>query len=145
VFWFSTHKFSLQCRRRIFSLIIIVIVTGLGVTTKFYTGPAAVWVNNSSGGVLYVIFWCQIIHFIWPLSSPFLVSPAVLIATCAIEFTQLSHLETLESIRKTFIGRTLIGNSFNPDDFIYYVAGSAAALFCQYINRRQINLFKKGK
>jgi hypothetical protein len=134
-----------QRHRRSISMIIMLVCICLGVYTKFYTGPAAEWVNNSLGGVFYVIFWCQLIHVIWPDSSPVLVSIAVLVITCAIEFTQLSHIAILELIRKTFPGRALIGNSFNTSDFGYYIAGAIIAWSIQYCIIKRIKLDKHKK
>jgi len=128
------HK-SVSRRRRCFSLMVSIIVAVLGLYSKYYAGPAAAWVIKSLGGVFYVIFWCQVIHLIRPDFSPLPVSIIVVIITCAIEFTQLSQADTLEYIRRTFAGRALIGHSFNPLDFPYYIAGGFIAWALQYYNR----------
>jgi hypothetical protein len=127
----GSHKPLVQRQPRLISVSAIIVTLCLGFLSKFYTGPAHEWVNNSLGGVFYVIFWCQVIHYIKPGSSPFWVSICVLLATCAIEFSQLSHLRMLEVIRKTFLGRALIGNSFNVSDFGYYFAGAAVSWILQ--------------
>ena len=138
----ASKKVTYKHRRKLVSLIVLFIVAILGIYTKLYSGFADEWVNNSLGGVFYVIFWCQVVHFIWPDSSPFKVSLLVLLATCTIEFTQLSHLAVLESIRKTFPGRALIGNSFTIDDFWYYIAGAFIAWGIQYSIQNGIKLKK---
>ena len=43
--------------------------------------------------------------------------------TCGIEFLQLWHPEFLESIRRYFIGRTILGTTFAWIDFIHYCIG----------------------
>jgi hypothetical protein len=42
-----------------------------------------------------------------------------------LEFIQLWHPTFLEFLRSNFIGRTILGTSFNWSDFPYYLAGCA--------------------
>ncbi|MDZ7261018.1 MAG: DUF2809 domain-containing protein [candidate division KSB1 bacterium] len=105
-------------------LISLLIVTPLGFMTKFYRGPSAWWFNDYAGGLLYEVFWCLVVIFIWPRASALMVAGWVLVVTCLLEFLQLYHSSPfLEAIRATFIGRTLIGTSFAWWDFPYYVIG----------------------
>ena len=111
---------------RIITLLSILIITLLGFASKFYTGPAAKWFNNSLGGLLYVIFWSLVISFILIKAKPLKTVLSVFIITCILEFLQLWHPVFLEIIRDTFIGRTIIGTTFVLSDFIYYIIGSFA-------------------
>ena len=106
------------------SLIILLIITPLGFYTKFYSGPAAQWVNNSLGGSLYEIFWCLLFFIIFPQVKPLIITASVFIVTCFLEVLQLWHPPFLELIRSSFIGRTILGTSFSWNDFIYYFIGS---------------------
>lgn len=106
----------------------IILITPLGFLSKFYTGPASDWVNNSLGGVFYVIFWILAVFLIRPYWKPILIAVGVLIATSFLECTQLVNHPALSAIRSTFIGRTIIGSTFNPSDFVYYLAGCAIGL-----------------
>ena len=106
----------------------IAVIVPLGFYTKFYEGPASNWVNNSLGGVLYVIFWSLIISIFMVRARSWKIAMIVLLATCALETLQLWHPPFLESIRSTFIGGTLIGNSFSLLDMVHYVIGAASAL-----------------
>ncbi len=101
----------------------IVIITPLGFLTKLYTGPASEWVNNSLGGVLYVIFWSLLASLLFAKVRVWKIAGIVLLVTCALEFLQLWHPPFLEAIRSTFIGVTLIGNSFSWLDLAHYVVG----------------------
>lgn len=114
---------------RYFILFSILIVTPLGFYSKFYDGIAASWVNNSLGGLFYVIFWCLVVFFIFPCGKPFFIALYVLLVTSFLEFLQLWQPPFLEVIRSTFLGRTLLGTSFVPSDFIYYVLGSILGWF----------------
>lgn len=112
-------------KQRWLTLLFIILIIPLGFFTKFYTGPAMNWINNSVGGLLYEIFWCLVFYFLYPLFRPFLIALIVLISTCFLEFLQLWHPPFLELIRSNFIGRTILGNAFNCMDFPYYLVGSA--------------------
>lgn len=113
-------------RRRLFCLIALLIIIPIGFYTKFYSGNASEWVNNSLGGVFYEIFWCLIIFLIFVKPKPILIASVVLLVTCALEFTQLWKPQFLEILRSNFIIRTIIGSSFSWSDFPYYIIGSIA-------------------
>ncbi|MBT3754781.1 MAG: DUF2809 domain-containing protein [Candidatus Cloacimonetes bacterium] len=109
---------------RFILLISVLIITPLGFASKFYTGFGAKWFNNSLGGLLYEVFWCLVISLIFIQFKPWKIASFVFIVTCFLEFLQLWHPYFLEVLRSTFIGRTIIGNTFVLSDFIYYFLGS---------------------
>ncbi len=109
---------------RIVILLSILVITSLGFASKFYTGSYAKWFNNSLGGFLYEVFWCLVLSFILIKTEPWKIALSVFIITCILEFLQLLHPVLLEIIRSSFIGRTIIGTTFVPSDFIYYILGS---------------------
>ena len=111
--------------RKQWTLIALVFITPLGFYSKFYTGPASGWVNNSLGGVLYVIFWSLVFSLLLMRSRPWKIAASVFLVTCALEVLQLWHPPFLETIRSTFIGATLLGNSFSWLDLVHYLAGAA--------------------
>jgi len=113
-------------RRTLFTFIALLIITPLGFFTKFYTGNASAWVNNSLGGVFYEIFWCLLIFLLFTKLKPMVIAIVVLLTTCTLEFTQLWRPQFLETLRDNFIIRTIIGNSFSWSDFPYYIIGSIA-------------------
>ena len=125
---------------RITTLLFLLFIVPLGFYTKFYSGPAHVWVNNSLGGFFYEIFWVLFVFLIFPKAKPLNIAILIFMTTCAIEFLQLWHPPFLESIRGHFIGRTILGNSFNWGDFPYYFVGSLGGYFIliaiQKINRK---------
>ncbi|MBN2031142.1 DUF2809 domain-containing protein [bacterium] len=108
---------------RIKIVISLLVLTPIGFASKFYNGPAAWWFNDYAGGMLYELFWCLVVVLIWPQVSRFKVALWVLGVTSFLEWFQLAHPPFLETIRSTFIGRTLIGTSFSWWDFPYYVVG----------------------
>lgn len=116
-------------RERIVALLLIIFITPLGFYTKFYDGPAGKWVSDSLGGLLYVVFWCLVVFIAFPKSRPSRIAVAVFLATCLLEFLQLWRPPFLEFLRSFFIGRTILGTSFNWLDLPYYLAGSVIGYF----------------
>jgi len=125
-------------RQRFIILFSILYIIPLGFYTKFYSGPAENWVNDSFGGLLYEIFWCLVIASIFVKAKPIKIALWVFVFTCMLEFLQLWHPAFLEFVRSNFIGRTILGNSFNWMDFPYYLAGSLAG-YLILISIRKIN------
>lgn len=110
---------------RLLIILTLIVIVPIGFLTKFYSGPAELWVNNSLGGLFYEIFWCLVFAFILPQAKTFSIAMWVFIVTCALEFLQLWHASFMEILRSNFIGRTILGNSFNWGDFPYYIIGSS--------------------
>jgi glycopeptide antibiotics resistance protein len=110
------------------TLLAIILIVPLGLYSKIYDGPASNWVNNSLGGVLYVIFWSLLFSLLAARSKSWKIVGLVFLITCAIEFLQLWHPPFMETIRSTFIGATLFGNSFSWLDMAHYIIGALASL-----------------
>jgi len=119
------------------TLISLLVIVPLGFYSKFYTGPAASWVNNSLSGVFYVIFWCLLVFLLIP-ARPGLITAGVFVATCLLEILQLVHHPALEFIRSFFLGRVLIGTVFVWSDFVYYAFGCVLGwLWLRYLGRNR--------
>lgn len=116
-------------KQRILTIFALIVIVPIGFFTKFYSGPAQAWVNDSFGGLLYEIFWCLVVFFLFPKANIFKIAFWVFIITCGLEFLQLWHPAFLEYLRNNFIGRTILGNSFNWLDFPYYLFGSIIGYF----------------
>lgn len=112
-----------KSKRVRWTLISILIIVPLGIYSKFYSGQAENWVNNSLGGVLYVIFWCLLAFLFLSNTKPWKIAATVFIITCFLEFLQLWHSTFLEFLRSNFIGRTILGTTFTWNDFPYYLVG----------------------
>lgn len=114
---------------RLATFVSLLVVTPLGFASKFYSGPGAWWFNNYAGGIMYEIFWCLMLAFLWPRFPTISITIWVFAITCSLEFLQLWHPHFLEVIRATFIGRTLIGTSFSWWDFPHYFIGCCVGWF----------------
>ena len=109
---------------RLITLLSIFIITPLGFASKIYNGYGAKWLNNSFGGFLYEVFWCLVISLILVKCKSWKIAIFVFVSTSILEFLQLWHPIFLEIVRNSFIGRTIVGTTFVPSDFIYYIFGS---------------------
>jgi hypothetical protein len=115
------------------------VITPIGFLTKFYRGLLGDWVNNSLGGVLYEIFWILVLFLLFPKRKYLNIIPILVFGiTSALEFLQLYRHPILDTIRSTFIGRTLIGTSFVISDFFYYALGCLAGWIILEICYRKI-------
>ncbi|MFP8879016.1 MAG: DUF2809 domain-containing protein [Myxococcota bacterium] len=101
----------------------LVFIVPLGVLTKFYTGAGSSWVGGHAGGLFYVVFWIFLALALFPRLSSVGTSLVVFAITCAVEFLQLWHPPLLTAVRRTFLGQTLLGNTFSWLDFPDYAAG----------------------
>ena len=110
-------------RGRSRALASILVVTPLGLYTKFYDGIGAEWVNSSLGGVFYEIFWCLVVFIAFDAAGPAIVAGFVFLATSFLEVLQLWHPPVLEWVRSTFLGAAMFGTSFDAWDFLYYSIG----------------------
>lgn len=115
--------------RRLWALVSLAVVVPVGFYSKFYRGPAADWVNGELGGFFYELFWCLLAALLWPRSKPARIAGIVLAVTCLLEFLQLWHPPVLEWVRSFFLGRAIIGNTFDWADFPWYFLGSSAGWY----------------
>jgi hypothetical protein len=114
----------------------LTVVSLLGLYTRFNSGPSAVWVNHYLGGVFYVIFWCLLVTVIWPNLNPLKIVISVLLASSMVECLQLWNPPYLAAIRRSIPGQILLGSSFDPADFVYYLIGSGISLILLRARRR---------
>lgn len=121
-------RLSGYLRQNRWLLVALVAVVPLGFYTKLYSGPWEHWVNNSLGGVFYVIFWSLLLSLLLPEVRRWKVIILIFLITCSLEFMQLWHPPFLERVRSTFLGATLIGNSFVWLDLLHYLLGSLVSV-----------------
>ena len=123
-------------------LLCMAVVVLLGLYSKFHRSWYADWINNSLGGVLYVVFWCGLFDLILSQRTPKGIAIGVLLVTSLLEIMQLSRHASLEYVRSFFWGRTLIGTTFAATDFVYYIIGSFLGYFwiC-WIRRRGAKIY----
>ena len=117
----------------------LAVIVPLGVYTKFYRGPGALWVNDPLGSILYEIAWCLVAALAVRRGCPALIAVVVFAGACILEVFQLWHPPFLEWLRSFFLGRLVLGTDFVWSDFAWYAVGSAAgyALLTLLLNVRR--------
>lgn len=118
----SSPASRMASRRRL--LVWLLVITPLGIASKAYAGPGEAWVNTSSGGVLYVVFWTLVAAWLVPGTSTRRLAAVVLAVTCALETLQLWHPPFLDRIRATYLGHAVLGSTFSWWDYPHYVLGA---------------------
>ena len=88
-----------------------------------FSAPIGPEWRDRSGGVAYVVFWIFVVACLAPPMKPWRATIIVVLITCGLEFAQLWHPAWLESIRGTFLGRSILGTTFGWSDFPPYFAG----------------------
>ena len=135
----SLGEKSFRFRTRLWTTVSLLIVVPIGFATKFYSGPATLWVKHSLGGVWYEIFWCLLLSLFGPTRRAGSIVAVVFLATCGVEFSQLWRPPWLEDLRNFFLGTTLLGTSFTWSDFPYYALGcSLGWLWLIWLHRGRV-------
>ena len=98
-------------------------VAVLGYWLRF-DAPIAPDLRDNFGGAAYVVFFVVAFATLTPFSSAARIAAIVLAGTCVLEFLQLWHPPWLEAIRRTFVGRVLLGTTFSWTDFPPYFVGA---------------------
>jgi len=107
-------------------LMTLILITAL--YTKAYTGDFQTLINNHIGGIFYVMFGSLVFSVFFPKMK--MVIPVIVAtgATCILEFIQWFRFPVMVELTRIKAFAYLFGNSFNPEDFIFYGIGSALAL-----------------
>ena len=119
------------------ALVILVLLVPAGFGAKVYGGPGSELMNNSLAGSLYVVFWCVALFWVFPAINALVSVVSVFSITSAIEFLQLWKTPLLDSVRDTFGGKTLLGTTFSPNDFAYYLFGAVMGLLLLQMLKRE--------
>ena len=117
-------------------LVGLVVLTVIGLYSKFYVGWGQDWVNDSLGGVFYVIFWWGVGDLFQPRVGVKTISGGVFGLTCGLEFLQLVRHPILDWARSSFVGRTILGTTYAVSDFFYYAIGGILGYFWVLAMRR---------
>ncbi len=110
--------------RRPATLQSLAILVPLGLGLKYYPGPGHQWLNDSAAGIAYVVFWCLALFAIWPRRAAIVpIVFTVCAATAFLEYLQHVDPAWLRPARSTWLGRILLGTTFDRSDLLYYAIG----------------------
>lgn len=122
----SAEPNSVLSTPRFKAVMAIPVTVAFGLACKVYSGSGANFINNfGPASIAYVILIMLILFLILPERD--LVIPIALTAflvTCVIEFLQLWHPNWLTALRKTLLGRLMLGTTFSVLDFPAYLVGA---------------------
>ena len=109
-------------RRRLVLLAIGLALVPVGFWLKYYRGgDEQWWANNWGSSLAYEWFFMSLSLVVWPRRRAVApVAIGVALATMMVEFGQLCQAPWLVAIRSTFVGRTVLGNSFSWWDLPAY-------------------------
>jgi len=119
-------------------IILLVLLVPIGLGTKFYKGDNAFWINNSFSDVLYEIFWSVLLFILVPRLRIITNVILIFVATSIIEFMQLVKTPFLLELRSSFLGKTLLGTTFVPMDFVYYAIGCLLSFIILIIHTKSL-------
>jgi hypothetical protein len=109
---------------RLLKLILLVLVFITALYTKEYRGEYQLIVNNHVGGAFYVLFGSLAFSLLFSHMRPVTATLLALGITSILEVIQWFRFPALLDLTKMKVFAYILGNSFNPYDFIYYIIGA---------------------
>lgn len=91
------------------------------------------------GDVLYAAMIYFIVRFIFPIKKPSFIFTVALLFCFVIELQQLINIEWLVTIRKTLLGRYILGQGFLWSDLACYTIGILICFSIDYIKKFKIS------
>ncbi len=105
------------------ALMVLVLITAL--YTKEYQGQYQMIINSHIGGILYVLFGALLISLVFSRLKAWQSTLLAFSLTSLLECVQYFRFPFLLELTRSKIFLYLLGNSFNPLDFVYYIVGAA--------------------
>ena len=106
------------------SIILLVVIAGLGFLSKLLPVFQGTWVSNNLSGLFYVTELCLVVYIVFPGNPAFVYSLLAFLFTSVLEIFQLWHPTFLTSLRNSFLGHTILGSTFSWLDFPLYIGGA---------------------
>jgi hypothetical protein len=114
-------------KRRLWSLLLLIVVVLAGYYLRYYHGPMQDWVHRLSGSLLAVCFWAFLLYLFLPSLRAMPLAVTVCSFACAVELSLLIPQPLVTYVRGAFIGRSVVGPPFAWYDLAAYLAGGLAA------------------
>lgn len=122
-------------RNRIVYLLYVVIVMGLGLSSRKYAGHLPEYINTYLGDAL----WAVMIYLFVALlkeRKPSQIALVSLLFCYLIEISQLYHAPWIDAIRNTRLGGLVLGFGFLWTDIIAYTMGIGVMLAIENVYLR---------
>jgi hypothetical protein len=119
--------FNPVLKRRLWSLLLLMIVVLAGYYLRFYRGPLQDWVHRLNGSLLVVCFWAFLLYLFVPSLRAGSLAVTICGFACAVELSLLVPQPMITYVRGAFIGRSVVGPPFAWYDLAAYLAGGLVA------------------
>ncbi len=127
---------------RLALLVGIVLIIPLGYSVRFATSLGMPLLQDIVGSLAYQILLMFLAAFFYPRASLVKVAVWVCVASSVGELLQLWQPPLLQTIRATWIGRIVLGNTFTVSDFPPYAVGSFLGwLGLKWLRRKMVHPF----
>jgi hypothetical protein len=121
---------TVTSRRRWIVCATLPLVLIMGFGCKAYSGAGRDWVNNWGPASVAYEWLLMLLLFAVVPGRKFIrrIAVTVFVATCVIEFLQLYQPAWLQAVRATWLGRMILGTTFNWWDFPAYLMGCVSGV-----------------
>jgi hypothetical protein len=115
-------------RVRVTSLVLAVLVLGLGLASRSRALPWPPFFAAYAGDTLWALLVFLLLRFLAPTRPVLHVAGAALAFSFAVELSQLYQAPWLNAVRRTLPGRLVLGAGFLWSDLVCYTAGYTCVL-----------------
>jgi membrane-bound metal-dependent hydrolase YbcI (DUF457 family) len=112
-------------------LLVLIFITAL--YTKEYRGEHQDIIASHIGGVFYVLFGALLFSVLFPALKPWQATLLALGCTSLLEFIQYFRFPFLLELTNSKVFLYLLGNNFNPVDFLYYFFGAGVGFVVLFL------------
>ncbi|AHM63420.1 hypothetical protein D770_25885 [Flammeovirgaceae bacterium 311] len=113
----------MDLKKRLIYLMAIIIMIGLGLSTRIFSDALPYFVSHHFGDAL----WAAMVYFgfrtLWPFKSLLFSALLSLSFSFLIEFSQLYRAEWIDAVRASTLGALVLGKGFLWIDLLRYTAG----------------------
>jgi len=136
------YKVSSYKNYRAALLVSIALIIPIGYSVRFSTSLGMPSLQDIVGSLAYQILLMFLVAFFYPRTSLAKIAVGVCVASSAGELLQLWQPPLLQTIRATWIGRIILGNTFTLSDFPPYAVGSFLGwLGLRWLRRKMVHPF----
>lgn len=110
-------------RKRVLYFVIIILLVIMGLGSRRFAGTIPKFIAEYSGDVLWAMMVFFLIGFLFPKINTKKSILYALVISFSIEISQLYHDNWIDNIRRTILGRLVLGWGFLWSDLVCYVLG----------------------
>jgi hypothetical protein len=110
-------------RSRGIQLAMLLVVTALGLASRFYAAHLPVFVARYAGDTLWATAVFFLLGLIRPTAHPIHLALGAAVIAFAVELSQLAHPDWLEALRRQPGVGLILGYDFLTSDLVCYAAG----------------------